>query len=218
LELEEERYVRELFDGRFGVQLRKIPERPNEQTADFEMLDLGRRVAIVEVKTLERAARTVANGWRQETGGGFTRKDNATKRVGTLIYSAWKQLGRYAEPRVLVFVNDESGIDVHDLEEAYNGFMEYGTEELGYVYNTVSVPIANGRIKDIKGKIDLYIWLDRKYGAGKIVHVFPAGQPSYTETRTEGPTFRCTTGAGYDLARRFFRCPELPRSDDDTEH
>jgi len=208
METPDERYVRELFARRFTVELRKIPETTEEKTADFEMLDQGQRVAVVEVKTLERTPRTEANGWRKDPGGGMTRKDNAPKRVGTWIDKAWKQLRQYAEPKVLVFVNDETGIDVHDLEEAYHGVMPYGTEELGYIYNSASASIANGRIKDVKGKIDLYVWLDRKYDGGRLAQVFPTGQPSYTETRTEGPTFRCTTDEGYGLARNF-GCPEL---------
>jgi hypothetical protein len=209
----EEGYVRELFNRRFGIQLRKIPES-TEPTPDFELLDEVGRVAVLEVKTLERAARTEENGWRRVEGGGLTRNDNAPGRVGTCIAKAWRQLASHPEPKVLVFVNDETGIDVHDLEAAFHGTLPFGNEELGYADVPIAMPAAmTGRIKDVKRKIDLYIWLDRKYGEGRLVQVFPTGQPPFTETRTEGPTFRCVTDAGYELARRYFGCPEMPRPD-----
>lgn len=208
----EESYVRELFERRFGVVLRKIPELRTEKTADFELLDQGQRIAVVEVKTLEHTPRTEANGWHREPGGGHTRNDNAPGRVGTWIHKAWNQLRRYAETKVLVLVNNETGIDINDLDAAFHGSLPFGTEELGYVNVGIAMPKAmRERIAEVKRKIDLYVWLDRLYDGGRLIQVFPAGRPPYTETRTEGPTFRCTTNAGHELARKYFGCPEVSR-------
>jgi hypothetical protein len=214
-ELEEERYARELLARKFGVNLRKIPESPTEPRPDFEVMDGYARVAVAELKCLPYLERSAANGWLPDADSPFlVRDDNATKRVGNFIYQAWKQLRHYDEPKILIFVNDESGIDVHDLEEAYQGVMQYGTEETGFLYNTAAAPIAQGRIKEIKGLIDLYIWVDRRYGEGTPVQVFPAAGAPFTEVRTAGPVFRCTTDAGHALAQRLFGCPDLgPRPD-----
>lgn len=202
--------MREVLARKFRARLQKIPESRTDRRADFELMDGDARAAVAEVKHLPYLARTPENGWVPEAEGPFlVRGDNATKRVGSFIHQAWKQLSLYEGPKILIFVNDESGIDVHDLEEAYQGVMRYGSKETGYLYNTVSAPIANGRIRETKGLIDLYIWLDRRYGEGTPVQVFPAGGVPSTEMRTEGPLFRCTTSVGRALAQRFFHCPEL---------
>src|SRR5690606_35538848 len=113
----------------------------------------------------------------------------------TLIHSAWKQLQSYPDqlPKILVLVNDETGADVGDLEEAFQGFLDYGNEETGYVRNVVSARLANGRIRDEKAKIDLYVWFDRHYGTRSICLVLPAGEQPRTEVRDEGPFFRMAT-------------------------
>jgi hypothetical protein len=206
-ELPEEVYVREVLERRFGVVLRKLPES-HLPTPDYELLLEGRREAVLEVKLIERAPRTDGNGWQKHADGSVTRKDNGPGRVGALIHNGWKQLRQYSDPKVLAFVNDET-LDVLDLEEAFNGFLGYGTDETGYVLNTASRSIAEGRIREEKWGIDLYVWLDRRYAHQPLVYVFPLGAEPYGERRTEGPFLRCSTPAGYALARRFFDCPEL---------
>ena len=218
MENAEERYVRELFAEKFGVTLRKLAEStvPGQQTADYEVLADGSRIAVLEVKCLEEAPRTPENGWYVNADGWNTKnKDNGPTRVGRLIHSAWKQLGQYAAPKILTFVNDESFLAVKDLEEAFHGAHPYGTPETGYIWNVASKKIAAGVIKDEKGRIDLYIWIDRYYGEGKTVVTVPVGASApVEEVRTLGPYFRCTTQVGHDLAVRLFACPAtLPVSD-----
>ena len=50
-ELSDEKYVRELFEELYGVQLRKVPES-KVKTFDYELLSQEQRVAAVEVKRL----------------------------------------------------------------------------------------------------------------------------------------------------------------------
>lgn len=97
-----------------------------------------------------------------------------------------------------------------DLVEAWNGFLDYGTERTGYLRNVASYKIAQGQLKDTKGKIDLYVWFDRHYGKGTHI-TFAAGG---SEVRTEGPKFSCVSLVGYHLARRYFGCPEIEIPDD----
>lgn len=204
-------YVCELLNSTFGAAFRRLPESKEHgvKTPDLELLDGGRRAAVAEVKTLERTPRTEENGFRPEHGG-LVRDDNSAKRVGSWIHKAWKQLEAYPDTvRVLVFVNDEDGADVHDLEEAFNGFLDYGGDEVGTLRNVASRGIAEGRIRDEKGRIDLYIWIDRHYGLGTDVLVLPTAEPARHERRTLGPYFRCTTPQGEELVELYFQAPQV---------
>ncbi len=86
-EREDEKYLRDLLARLYGVRLRKLPESTVKgvKTADYELLSEGSRVAVLEVKRLERTARTAENGWRRdESTGSMTRVDNsaALKEAG----------------------------------------------------------------------------------------------------------------------------------------
>lgn len=173
-ESQDERYVREMLEQRFGVTLRKLEESTEDgvKSADFELLSQDERVAVMEVKTLELTPRTVERGFREENGF-LTRPDNAPKRVAARIHGAWQQLRVYPESiaKVAVFVNDETAADVLDLSEAFQGFLDYDNPETGVYRNTVSRRLANGRMRDEKGRIDLYLWFDRHYGTGQEVRL-----------------------------------------------
>ncbi len=203
-------YVRDTLGDLYGVTLRRIPESKKEEgkSADLELLVSDQRTAVLdvlEVKTIEETPRTEENGFRKD-GIWTVRTDNSPKRVGTLIHKAWKQLSTYPEelPRVLVLVNDEGGADVQDLEEAFQGFLDYGGDEGATMRNVASRKIAAGRIRDEKWRIDLYIWIDRHYGTGTTVQVFPTGGTPKLERRTLGPYFRCTSERGNELMRAHF--------------
>lgn len=212
-ELEQERYARDLLAARFGVHLRKLPEG-DVPTADYELLADDVRAAVVEVKTVERTARTEANGWTVTQVGPatthYTRKDNAPGRIATRTHDAATQLLRYTEPKILVFVNEESFADVLDLHEAIQGYLRYGTDETGYIVNIASTRIAEGRIRDERWRIDLYVWIDRHLKGVRGTTIPANGKPT-PFVGDEGPRFRCTTESGYELARRFFGCPDMPK-------
>ena len=143
-EREEEIYVRKLLGDCYGARLHKIPKSEQEgvKTPDFELLVTDVRVAVLEVKHLVRTPRTPENGWQVKVSANgireATRTDNAPQRVSKLIHEAWKQLHTVPDPKILVFVNDETQMDSLDLQEAFNGFLHYGNDSLGYYKNTVS--------------------------------------------------------------------------------
>jgi hypothetical protein len=175
--------------------LRKLPESrlAGEKTADFELLVEDNRCGVMEVKRLIRTPRTPENGWEVVERDGIrsaTRKDdNSPQRVTKIIQEAWLQLASYPEAKILTIVNDESLADADDLGEAFNGFMEYGNSEgIGYT-NTASARLANGRIRELKWNIDLYIWIDR--------------------VRQSAPVFKVVTEEGHRIARLHFGCPDL---------
>jgi hypothetical protein len=122
-------------------------------------------------------------------------------------------LATAAEPKVLVFLNDEHLIDLLDLHEAVNGYLVYGNRDVGQFKNLSGIKIAEGRIKDEKRAIDLYVWINRYEGRFS----FRAdGQPLASHEQ-RGPFFRCTSDAGYELARRYFDMPEAPRPESDPD-
>lgn len=213
-ELDDERYVRELVAELYGVQLSKVPES-DAKTFDYELLSEGRLVAAVEVKRLGVAPRTPENGWVRTEGGFMTRPagDNGPARVGKAIHEAYKQLAKATDPKVLVFVNDEHLIDALDLKEALDGYLVYGDDNVGRFKNPTGMKIAQGRIREEKTLIDLYVWINRY--EGRTSHRVD-GQPLPTH-QERGPFFLFASDAGYGLARRFFNVPETPRPDSDPD-
>jgi hypothetical protein len=197
-EREEEIYVRKLLGDRYGACLHKIPKSEQEgvKTPDYELLVTDVRVAVLEVKRLVRTPRTPENGWQVKVSANgireASRTDNAPQRVSKLIHEAWKQLHIVPDPKILVFVNDESQMDSLDLQEAFNGFLHYGNDSLGYYKNAVSAKVANGAIREEKWQIDLYVWIDR--------------------CRRLNPEFRVSSETGLKLPRRFFGCPDIGES------
>jgi hypothetical protein len=212
-ELEDERYVKELLADLYGVQLKKVPES-DVPTFDYELLSDGQRVAAVEVKTLMLTPRTHDNGWERTDGGLMTRPDgdNAAKRVAALIHSAYKQLATATDPKVLVFVNDERLMNPLDLKEAVDGYLIYG-DDVGRFKNLSGMRIAEGRIREEKTLIDLYVWINRYEGPSSCRL---DGQPLATHEQL-GPFFAFTSDAGYGLARRFFDVPETPKPEGDPD-
>ena len=206
-ESSQEHLVRTLLRDRFGAALRRIPES-TEMTPDYELLSRGARVAVLEVKTLKASVVSEASGWTVERPNAHswsgTRKDNALARVASHIHKAAKQLRRYAEPKVLVFVNEGTMADVLDLEEAVTGHQTYGSETSGYVINTASKRIAEGRIREDRWCIDLYIWIDTARGPRT---VFPtSGRVECHPATEETVVFRVTSDAGLAIATGVFGC------------
>ena len=210
-ELEDERYVRELFEQLYALRLRKVPES-NDKTFDFELTVQQRRVAAVEVKTLVATPRTSENGCVNAEQGFVTRSDNAAKRVGAQLHEAYKQLVKASDPKVLVFVNDETLMDFLDLKEAVNGYLIYGEGEERFK-NTTGMKIAQGRIREEKRAIDLYVWINR-YG-GRALHRVD-GLPLEPHAQ-RGPLFACTTDVGHELATKYFNVPPTPKPDGDPD-
>ncbi len=189
--LEQNTYVKERFSERYGVELRALKESktPGTKMPDFELFSGGKREAVLEVKRLESTPRTEANGWRVTQLSACVQravraKDNGPSRVIHRIREGSKQLNGFDEPKILVFVNDEELLDVHDFDEAFRGSLVYRTDETGYYENTASKRLSDARIGREKLTIDLYIWIDRRR-AGAI-------------------RFRPTSERGRNLQRRFF--------------
>ena len=142
----------------------------------------------------------------------MTREDNAPTRVGNSIHEKCKQLSARSEPKVLVFINDDHGMDFLDFEDAFNGFLLYGNETVGYHKNIAARKVAEGRIRDEKWTIDMYVWINRYDGR----HSFRADGTPLAPHEEVGPFLRFASDAGYALARKFFGIPEVPKPEPDA--
>jgi hypothetical protein len=175
-----------LLKRRFGIILSKVLEN-HEAQPDFEYIRDGQRVFVAELKDIEYHPPSEQRGWTipkpDEKSHRFSHKtDNAVSRVADKIHDAFRQLKTSPPPRILILLNGDSMVDVKDLEEAFTGQHVYGSEAFSYV-NVVSKKIAEGKIREEKSKIDLYIWIER---------------------RNEKIQFRYPTQVGHNLAHSLF--------------
>ena len=144
-EREEEIYVRKLLGDRYEAYLHKIPKSEQEgvKTPDYELLITDVRVAVLEVKRLIRTPRTPENGWQVKVRANgireATRTDNAPQRVSKLIHEAWKQLHTAPDPKILVFVNDETQMTPWTYKKRSTAFCIMGT-----------IPLATTRTRPLR--------------------------------------------------------------------
>lgn len=157
-----EQYVQKLFQTKYGILLQKIIEIDGVKTPDFEFLTGNKRIFVCELKDFEHVEPSEEAGWsvtnHPDGSVEASKASNAPNRISQQIYKAYQQLSKYSEPKVLIFLN-HSGMDYRDLEETYRGYfiIEYGDKKIKKTY---SMRASEGRIKNFKSKIDLYIWID----------------------------------------------------------
>ena len=160
-----ENIIQELFLSHYGLHLKKIDEKDgkNGKQPDFEYLVDDKRIFVCELKEYIRIDPSEETGWEvlNHSDGSVeaTRNSNAPNKVSDSIHTAFKQLQKYSEPKILIFLNHYSGLDVRDLIETYRGFSEYSIANkkiIDIYYRRAS----EGKIKHEKDKIDLYIWID----------------------------------------------------------
>lgn len=157
--------ARQLFQERYGLQLRKIKEAKS-LTPDFEVLASGRRVAVLEVKTAEYTGLEmvidkdddIEDRLRELAVTEADLRDRTGSRVGAKIHAAGKQLAMYPnDPKILVLVNKDSCADRSDLREALEGYLVDPAD--GARYTTLQ-PVVEERLRVDRTRIDIYIWID----------------------------------------------------------
>jgi hypothetical protein len=98
-------------------------------------------------------------------------------------------------------------MDFLDFTSAFEGYVLYG-EEGGFQFKSVAArKVAEGKLRDSKGLIDLYIWINR-YDGRTLIRL--DGQPLEEHAKL-GPFLRFASDAGYALARKYFGAPEIPK-------
>lgn len=192
-----EQYVRDLFEGRYRVSLKKIDDNDgkNGQEPDFEYLENEKRIFVCELKEYETINPSEEAGWEKihhpDGAIGFTRTSRAPDKIKKSIYKAYQQLKKYAEPKILIFLNHYPGLNVKDLEETFTGFSEYkigGRRVVDNYYRR-----ASERVIEEKSKIDLYIWIDTP--------------DKNSSLESDNIYMRTVTNIGQKLAEAYFSAP-----------
>lgn len=152
------------------------------KTPDFRVFKSGDLVAYCEAKHVQHddwLDRKLEAAQPMELVGGL-RHDPIFNRLVGHIHKAYKQFMAVNQnrefPNVLVFVNSDSQCDNRDLVAVMTGnfYVEGGGAEP--IYSVYS----DGRIREEKFAIDLYLWFDESKGEDqKGFHYFVANGPHY---------------------------------------
>lgn len=154
-----------LFKEKFNIDC--VPIRHElSKTADYFLKINNKTIAVCEVKDIKYQIPSEEIGWEKGDFGFWSRSVNDESRIGHKIQEAFRQLQRYDEPKVLVIVDfDDILGSVNSLNAAVTGVG--GSERIiiietmqGVNTYTDSRHIAQGKIKDMVKKIDLYFWID----------------------------------------------------------
>jgi hypothetical protein len=133
------------------------------RTPDYRMLLASELVGFCEVKSPRD------DGLDEQLEGadafelrGGARDDPTFNRIGRHIEKAATQFDavnpNHALPNVLVFVNNADASNFHDLLETLSGEFHAASGER---FPTMK-KISEGRLKKVRDRIDLFIWIDRK--------------------------------------------------------
>lgn len=133
-----------------GLLLEKISAKENrgKKIPDFRILKSNQLISYCEVKSIERDS---SNGLK---------KDPIYNRLTDDIHKAVKQFNSVNNdlnyPNILAFVNHDNRCGFLDLVAVTTGQF---LSEKGKNYS-IYLPYSEGRIKDEKTRIHLYLWYD----------------------------------------------------------
>ena len=130
-------------------------------TPDFRVMRGKNLVAFCEVKSPrdDWLDTQLAEATHGEIVGGY-RKDPVFNRLSSIIRKAASQFdavnSSHDVPNILVLVNHDDMSDYGDLRETVTGMFH---SDDGSRHSTV-MPVSEGRIKEVKTRIDAYAWFD----------------------------------------------------------
>ena len=133
------------------------------RTPDYKMMLAEHLVGFCEVKSPrdDWLDQQLEGAQDFEIRGGM-RKDPIFNRIARQIEKAASQFGAvnssHELPNVLVFVNHDVASNAHDLKETLTGDFHAAT---GDRFATVK-NVSEGKLKAVKDRIDLFIWIDCK--------------------------------------------------------
>ena len=147
----------------YGLQARRfLRVEKRHKTPDFRVMHLNECVFFCEVKSVER------DTWLDKqfecaapgTHAGGSRPDPIFNRLTKDIHTAIKQFDTVnpndAYPNVLAFVNHDEMCKVLDLVGVLTGrFIAAGDKPY-----SIYLKFSEGRIKDEKKRVHLFVWLD----------------------------------------------------------
>jgi len=137
-------------------------ELRDRRTPDFRLSRSGKDVALCEVKSfqhdtwLDEQIKKVPPG---EVAGGV-RPDPIFNRISNAIHTAFKQFDSVNPAHelfnFLVLVNHDPSAHPEDLDRVLTG----SEDPLHGVFDQTCLRFSQGRIREEKNKIDLYVWFD----------------------------------------------------------
>ncbi len=164
-DLKAKTFVRDFLASTCGVTLREIESKPDEKSADFEMIDGSERILVAELKTLEYYPPSAATGWtmiREDEGGadGY-RKYQGPARIADKIYDAYVQLSQYPHPWAVIIHNADYRINAGTFYAAFaeNRVMDIDGRRL--IIETAR-KIVLEKTRRARREIDLFIWIDQE--------------------------------------------------------
>jgi hypothetical protein len=132
------------------------------KTPDFRLSRRGLDVALCEVKSLQKDTwleEQMKSAPAGEIVGGL-RRDPVYNRISNAIYTASEQFrsvnAAHSLFNFLVLVNHDTGAESNDLVSVLTGYWDplHGSFERTHTH------FSEGRIRDEKENIDLYVWSD----------------------------------------------------------
>lgn len=159
-------------------------ERRSLKTPDFRLRREGADVAVCEVKSflkdtwLDEQLKKAADG---ELVGGL-RPDPIFNRISNAVHTAFKHFDSVNSDHklfsFLVFVNHDSSAHPEDLDRVLTGF----EDQLHGSLDQTCFQFSEGRIREEKRKIDLYVWFDfLKADSVHLRRLFFGNQETQTE-------------------------------------
>ena len=163
-----EQYILELLQSRYGLSILKIDEEGGKKgkTPDFEYCENGRRIFVCELKVFQKMKPSVDRGYeiRITSNGFIAGKDgsNVNNRISKHIAEAYKQLDKFDGVKILILLNYDPILYFVDLKDIINGHGVQAVDNGTIIQDIYVKRASEGKIKNIKRKIDLYIWIHKK--------------------------------------------------------
>lgn len=158
---EQKEIVNTFLLNTFQVASKVIPEIANQRTPDLELFYNGQQIGFGEIKSLNDPWLDNLSGGAQpyEMVGGL-RPDPTFNRVANAIYKASKQFKSINQnhdyPNILILLNYDKFSNVLDLLSSVTGNFYASDGSQHPIYRNIS----QGRIKEAKSTIDLFIWIN----------------------------------------------------------
>jgi hypothetical protein len=136
------------------------------KTPDFRLSRGGVEVALCEVKSFQKDTwldNQLENAASGELVGGL-RPDPIFNRISNAIHTAFKQFESVNSDHMLLnfllLVNHDTSAKPEDLDRVLTG---YENPRMG-LFEPTCVQFSEGRIREEKNQVDLYVWLGLKNG------------------------------------------------------
>lgn len=173
------RWVQEFLHSTFELVAERVPES-TAKTPDLSGATKSGTPFVCEVKTIDAVQRLVPADGQVHCLG----RDNAVARVIAKIDDAHGQLAMSEAIRILTLLNRAPLVDVLDLDNAFQGHLDYATVDGEFHHREIGASLTDAfrRIEEKKREIDVYLWInDRPLAADEIRYCVRVHSPRGAE-------------------------------------